>query len=366
MTDDQEPADSLQQSIEDRERKIEEERQILLTRVGSSDVSTLRHRVAWLLNRYPSTRNSDIALQLKHWETFEGETFHGSYISAEDYPRLTRLTSIARDRARIQNQYKLFLADPGVREHRGTLEEDERETARTIPDHPVYAVFLDESGKRSSHLIVGSLWFLSSGSESFQLLRSTNDLKKRRKFSGEFHFAEMSKNDVEAYKELIDIFLTQGGTISFKFISVPRQGLGDIQAALGDLYYHLLIKGIDHEQSTGRARLPRILQGWKDSEELGADRLLMANLEDRLKQAAASVYENRLVIDNLAAVNSQSSIFLQVADIMASSANRILSRTGESRNHKDQLAEYLLERLGISLTPDLDVLTGDLAAHIRI
>ena len=171
---------------------------------------------------------------------------------------------------------------------------------------------------------------------------------------------------MEIYKELIDIFLAKGGTISFKFISVPRQGLGDIQAALGDLYYHLLIKGIDHEHSSGRAPLPRILQGWKDSEELGADRLLMANLKDRMKQAAASVYENRLIVDNLVAVDSQSSIFLQVADIMASSANRILSRTGESRNHKDELAEYLLERLGVSLTPDLVVLTGDLAAHIRI
>ena len=171
---------------------------------------------------------------------------------------------------------------------------------------------------------------------------------------------------MEIYKELIDIFLAKGGTISFKFISVPRQGLGDIQAALGDLYYHLLIKGIDHEHSSGRAPLPRILQGWKDSEELGADRLLMTNLKDRMKQAAASVYENRLIVDNLVAVDSQSSIFLHVADIMASSANRILSRTGESRNHKDELAEYLLERLGVSLTPDLVVLTGDLAAHIRI
>lgn len=366
MPENQEQPVSTEEARAARERKIEEERQVLLTQVGSSYASTLRQRVAWLLNRYPSTRNSDIALQLKHWETFERETFHGSSIAIDDYPRLTRLTSIARERARIQNQYKLFLADPGVREHRGTLEEDERETARTTPDHPVYAVFLDESGKRSSHLIVGSLWFLSSGSESFQILRSTNDLKKRRKFSGEFHFAEMSRNDVETYKELIDIFLTQGGTISFKFISVPRRGLGDIQAALGDLYYHLLVKGIDHEHSSGRACLPRILQGWKDSEELGADRLLMANLEDRLKQAAASVYENRLVIDSLATVNSQSSIFLQVADIMASSADRILSRTGESRNHKDELAEYLLERLGISLTPDLHVLTGDLAAHIKI
>jgi hypothetical protein len=97
-----------------------------------------------------------------------------------------------REHARIQNQYKLVLAAPEVREHRETLEEDERETARTTPDHPVYAVFLDESGKRSSHLIVGSLWFLSSGVESFQLLRSTNDLKDRRKFTGELHFAKGS------------------------------------------------------------------------------------------------------------------------------------------------------------------------------
>lgn len=366
MTEDQEQEVSAQQAKEDRERKIDEERQVLLTRVGSSDVSTLRQRVAWLLNRYPSTRNSDIALQLKYWETFEGEAFRGSYIAVEDYSRLTRLTSIARERARIQNQYKLFLADPEVRERRGTLEEDERETALATPDYPVYAVFLDESGKRSQHLIVGSLWFLSSGSESFELLRSTNELKDRRKFTGEFHFAEMSRSDVEIYKELIDIFLTKGGTISFKFISVPRQGLGDIQAALGDLYYHLLTKGIDHEHTSGRAPLPRILQGWKDSEELGADRLLMANLRDRMKQAAANVYDNKLIVDNLVAVDSKSSVFLQVADIMASSANRILSRTGDSRNHKDEIAEYLLERLGISLTPDLDVHTGDLAAHIRI
>lgn len=61
MTEDQEPV-SPQLAMEDRKKKIEEERQVLLTRVGSSDVPTLRQRVAWLLNRYPSTRNSDIAL----------------------------------------------------------------------------------------------------------------------------------------------------------------------------------------------------------------------------------------------------------------------------------------------------------------
>jgi hypothetical protein len=196
-------------------------------------------------------------------------------------------------------------------------------------------------------------------------MRQTKELKEKRAFAGEFHFDKIKKDNVGIYKELIDIFLANGGTISFKFISVPRQGIANIQTALSDLYYHLLTKGIDHEHTSGRAPLPRILQGWKDSEELGADRLLMANLVDKMKQAAASVYDNKLVVDNLVAIDSKSSVFLQVADIMASSANRTLSLSGESRNHKDELAEYLLERLGISPTPDLDVHTGDLAAHIR-
>jgi hypothetical protein len=366
MTENQEQDVSEEHGEEDRERRIERERQDLLTCVGSSDVSTMRQRTAWLLNRYPSTRNSDIALQIKYWETFEREIYQGSSVAVDDLYKLTRLTSITRERARIQNQYRLFLADQDVREHRGTLEEDEREKAVKTPDYPVYAVFLDESGKTSPYLIVGSLWFLSSGSESLDLIRYTKELKEKREFAGEFHFAKMKKADVEIYKELIDIFLSNGGTISFKFISVPRKGIANIQAALSDLYYHLLTKGIDHEHSSGRAPLPRILQAWKDSEEIGADKLLMANLEDKIKQAAASVYDNKLVVDNLVAVDSKSSVFLQVADIMASSVNRILSRSGESKNHKDELAEYLLERLGISPTPDLVVHSGDLAAHIDL
>jgi hypothetical protein len=147
MTENQEQEVPNQQTNEDRERKIEEERQVLLTRVGSSDVSTLRQRIAWLLNRYPSTRNSDIALQLKYWETFEGETYRGSNIVADDLYRLTRLTSIARERARIQNQYRLFLADPDVREHRGTLKEDERENAVSTPDSPFTPFSWTKAGK---------------------------------------------------------------------------------------------------------------------------------------------------------------------------------------------------------------------------
>jgi len=351
---------------EDKKQRVEREKQELLAQVAASKTSTMRQRVAWLLNHFPGTRNSDIALQIRYWEIFNPDTVKGDHVRFEDLYRLPRLTSLSRERARIQNHYRLFLADEEIRERRGTLEEEEREKAIEIPDYPVYAVFLDESGKTSPHLIVGSLWFLSSGTESLDLYRDSQELRRKRKFEGEFHFADMKKDQVDIYKELIDIFLTKGGMISFKFASVPKHGIKNIQAALGDLYYLLLTKGIDHENSTGRAPLPRIIQAWKDSEEVGADKLLMANLEDKMKQAAASVYQNKLVVDNLVAMDSKSNVFLQVADIMASSVNRILSRLGEARNHKDDLADYLVSRLGISLTADLEVQIGDIAAHIKL
>jgi hypothetical protein len=141
----------------ERAQGIEREKEDLLARVGASNLSTMRHRVAWLMNHFPKTRNSDIALQIKYWEAFDN--FKGTHVPVEYLSRLTRLTSLARERARIQNQYRLFLADEAVQQKRGTLEEEEREKAIETPDYPIYAVYLDESGKTSENLIIGSLWF---------------------------------------------------------------------------------------------------------------------------------------------------------------------------------------------------------------
>ena len=105
-----------------------------------------------------------------------------SYVELDDLYRLTRLTSLARARAKIQNDYRLFLADPEVQEHRGKLEESEREKAIETPDYPVYKVFLDESGKTSRDLLVGSLWILSAGIETFHQSAHLSNLRIASKF----------------------------------------------------------------------------------------------------------------------------------------------------------------------------------------
>jgi hypothetical protein len=362
MADEQENDTSQPETVDSE--TIEHEKEELLEHVGASETETMIHKVAWLMNHYPRTRNSDIELQIRYWQEFE--KFHGDYVPLKDLFTLTRLTSISRARAKIQNQYRLFLADPQIRQHRGTLEESEREKARETPDYPVYKVYLDESGKTSPYLVVGSLWFLSSGREGLDLYLEVKKLKETRNFSGEFHFRDMTREEVDIYKELIDIFLTKGGTISFKFISLPRHGIGNIQAALVELFYHLLIKGIDHEDSTGRAPLPRIIQAWKDLESGSSDKIVMANVSDRLKQAAASVYGNKLFVENFVAMDSKKSTFIQVADIMASSVNRILCRSEATRGYKDELADYLMSRLGVHPTSQLESSIGDMAVHLSL
>ena len=54
----------------------------------------------------------------------------------------------------------------------------------------------------------------------------------------------MKKDEVAIYKELIDIFVSRGGAISFKSISLERRGIKNAQVAFDDLYFHLLTKGV--------------------------------------------------------------------------------------------------------------------------
>lgn len=54
-----------------KDEKIEKEKKELLSSVAAADFSSLKPRVAYVLNLYPHTRNSDISLSLKYWEIFQ-------------------------------------------------------------------------------------------------------------------------------------------------------------------------------------------------------------------------------------------------------------------------------------------------------
>lgn len=353
-----------QEPIFEEASEIEGEQQEILRRISSFSVNTVRDRVAWILNYYPEARDSDITLQLKYWETFESNIYSGYPIAPEDLYKLAKLTTLARARAKLQNEYKMFLASTEVRQRRGTLSEEEKEKmVQDKPSHPMFLVYMDDSGKTGNFLIIGSVWFLADFPSVFFEI---NRLKERRNHDREFHFKKLRHADLPIYKELVDVCLKHGQAVSFKLVTVPRAGLGNVSQALTDLYYHLIVRGIEHEHETGRAPLPRKLQVWIDSEEAGLDRLRLANLDDRLIQAAQSRFDNGLEIDRVESGESKTNLILQVADLFAGSVNRILNRSGTTRNHKDELAEYLLQSLGIDFGLPENDKVGDMTVHILL
>lgn len=349
-----------------KQEKRERARDQLLRAASSgSEPNTILKRVAWVLNHYPDARDSDRVLWFRYWSIFESELWDGTAVTLEDSFRLTHPGSLTRARAKIQNEYKLFQASLEVRQRRGKLAEEERQKALTqSPPAPLFAVYADESGKNADYLIVGSLWILDPR-EGYRLLAKINRLKNDNNFRGELHFKEIEERNVAFYEKVAHLVHTEGTALGFKAIAVERRGIGRVDEALQDLYYHLLVRGVQHEHDTGRAPLPRRIHLTKDLEEPGRDKVFLANLKDRVDQAAQALFQSQLTTSEFETETSNRHALLQIADLYTGSVNRVLNNQG---NHaKDRFAQYFLTILGTPEGPtQKERIRGDLAVLITL
>jgi hypothetical protein len=346
--------------------RLEEKRESLMKSVKACDLSTIETKVAWLLNNFPKTRDSDLALQIRYWQHFQSEYFDGGEISVRDYYHLAKLTTLTRARATIQNTLKLFQASDEVKKQRRLLQKDEHENAlKKRKSHHHTQIYLDESGKTQDYLVVGSIWFLN-GSETLRIHRLFADWKTRRGFDKEFHFQSITEAKLPAYLEVADILATNCSTVSFKIISVPRRGIADIRNALLKLSFHLLVRGLEHEHAKNRAPLPRGISVCKDAEEPGQDKLFAAELASRMKQAAATQFSGDLHVEDFSAEESSTSLLLQLTDLFTSSASRQLNTTGDRQQPKDEFADYLLNKLKVAVQEQPTESLDDMAVHIAL
>jgi Protein of unknown function (DUF3800) len=350
----------------DKQERVEAEKATLIRAVASAKLDTIQERVAWVLNHFPETRNSDITLQIKYWERFESDLYEGRAVEPEDMYKLTRLTSLQRARAKIQNTYGLFQASPDVKRRRGKLSEEEKEKAvAQQPDDPIFAVYADESGKTQEHLVVGSMWF-PYAEELGSLTLAIQALKSRHGFKGELHFKEINASKLPFYKALARLVREMANTFSFKAVSVERRGVGNVDGALRDLYYVLLREGVKHEVESGRAVLPRKLQLLKDAEEPGSDKLLLEDLKDRMFAASANLFDSELKPDVFEVEDSALSEVLQVADLFTSSISRRLNAASYRKQPKDELAEYFVEAVNLTSATTKDEVRGDVVYHLTL
>ena len=345
--------------------KLEQHRNRLLQASESfGTLDTIQERVAWILNHYPETRDSDRPLWFRYWSVFESDHWDGRSVTLTEAQELTHPGSLTRARALIQNRFRLFLASDEVRARRGTLADEERDRARAqAAPTPLLSVFADESGKGAERLIVGSVWFLHAP-EIIKMMRDIEAVKLEHNFTGELHFAEINGGNLPFYLAAAQAIAESGAAVSFKAVRVERRGIGRQDQAFEDLFYHLLVRGLDHEHRTGRAPFPRRIALLKDREEIGRDNLMMANLRDRVSGAAAAQFGGEVQTDEFASEVSERHQLLQVADLYASSINRRVNVRGDRA--KDVFAREFLRLLGTPDGPADAEQAGDLAVHLAL
>jgi hypothetical protein len=336
-----------------KEQKLEKEKSLFVQKLAAGDTSTVPTRVAWVLNRYPEARDSDVTLQIIYWRTFDRALLSGpNMVSLENLYRLTRLTNITRSRAKIQNEYRMFLASDDVRRRR--MVKDAEERARQIDDQPgmgTITVYSDETGKTDDFLIVGSIWFLAGGDVP-ALSQAITEWKEAHQFRDEFHFTRIRENNLFAYLTVLDLLDRYAATVSFRAIVIERRGHKDIQRVLDDMLKHLIIRGVAHGQETGRAPLPRSISVFKDAEEAARDQLAVANLTADLMHASQASFDGRLYVSLVQAVDSKQLVPIQLADLLCGCLARRYNQTRQvqangAAHPKDQFADAFLARFNI-------------------
>lgn len=283
---------------EEKEAEKRKKGEQLWMAVQAGETKHLITKVASILNRFPETRNSDVALMTKFWEVFQGH--RGSSVSFEKLFELERLTSIARTRAKIQNEYGLFQADKKIRRFRQNKEEIQKEyEIATKPEIESIDIYADESGKNNDFVIVGSIWILSGGGNLNSRLASWASEQKQNdsNIPDEFHFVKV-KNDgknLHVYKDFMNLVIAEGHMSSFKAIAVNKTKITKpIDDIITELFYQLVRNGVEHEKNTGRIALPKQISYFKDKED-GESALRLSQIQQSLIDNFKLHYEKILL-----------------------------------------------------------------------
>lgn len=324
-----------------KQLKIEKERKRLLDSLASGDFSTTKTRVAAVLNLYPNTRNSDVALALRYWEDFQPDIFKKSGILPKDLFKLERFHYIVRARAKIQNEYGLFQADEQVKRHRRIREEEMHEAVLSdSAPRRVLQIFADETGKTQNYVIVAAVWILN-GRAVFNITRAIQAWKDKSRWAKrEIHFTKFGKGDDEPLSEYLDVIEKNREFLSFKVIAVEKsRSKRTIEEIVLKLHEHMLIRGMEHEVSSCRVDLPREIAVTLD-EEQSLDAFTLSELTRQVSTVLQQKYGNQISIAKIEAVSSRHSPLVQLADVIAGAVNRRLNPQDE-RGHKDEMADMV-------------------------
>lgn len=302
-------------------------------------LTTRKERVAYILNRYPETRNSDKELFLRYLAVFHDLDPRATFLEVVGRGDLPAQTVIARARAELQNKYRLYLPTrPEVVIQRQGRERAYQRVFQHLDEEEVdegreLTFYSDESGITGGYLIYGFLTFLH-GYDAFLFNLRVMEGRREGEKAPHFHFRGVRASQVAAYEQFFQLGVDlPSARLQVHIFDRARLPGPQAQVLLGSLAAAAMAT-IRSLQASGVIDAGLRITFLPDRSQ---DQLFYLSLAEALEPPLVT---RGFRFGGITPQGSRSSYPVQLADIVTSSFGRQLNNPGDSP--KDDLAGRVL------------------------
>ncbi len=280
----------------------------------------MQQRLAYLLHRFPETRDSDTALAIRYWRMFQSEILEEwDPLELEVLYPLDKLDTISRMRRHIQNDLKLFASTLEVRRNRDEVQMEMHQLlAAARSGLSEIRFYLDETGGTERFTGVGGICVMN-WRQYEKHWASLRKWRERQRFPGTIHFAETgTAAQPRAMALLSELQRRRAGLL---FLGYGLESRGLLHQDKLSLAIQLVIDSLRVMDQHQCLNEPRSLLLVKEG-EAGFDALHLEALKLHLSRQLAEAFPDRVYLGDVQAVPKGREVMLECADLLASSMMR--------------------------------------------
>ena len=331
--------------------ELQQERDRLLADIADSRLGSQEQRVAYLLERFPETRDSDVALYIRYWRRFQAHVIADwNPIDLEILYELDRPDSISRLRRHIQNKLQLFRGMEATAERRDLLQKELHEyllAHEGLP--PEIRLYLDETGNEGDKTFVGVGGICVMNWQQYAKFAAAIEQWRRELGSPEtIHFADTQSYArlEQAVNLLAELQKRRSGLL---FVGYALSSRGRTHQDLFSLFVQLAMDTLRHMRTHQCLNGPRCLRIVKEADP-GFDQMYLEKMNKELSDLVALEFPGQVVVAPVHAETKGREVFLECADLIAGGMQR--RELAKGSKPKDRLAEAVVNVTGFEDSSD--------------
>lgn len=341
------PTSELPDDLEARKERIK-------ASAAESRLGTIEQNVAWLLQRFPETRDSDIALALRYWRKYEPDVIElWNPLELEILFELTRLESIGRARRFLQ-QMGLWRGLEDYAAKRNAIQAEIHEYLAAHKDSaPEIRLYLDETGNEQDRAYVGIGGICVVNWKQFDIHHSAiKQWRTKEAWPEPVHFLATTAERLDRAVRLLGQLERRRGGLLFLGYAVASRGR--THQDMFSLFIQLAIDTLRALDAQACLKEPRVLRVIKEADS-GFDGVYLNKLQKELAESIAIEFPGRIALAGVEAVEKGGrEVMLECADLIAGGMQRRAARKGV--DPKDRLSAAMFSVTGFADLQDVGAL----------